>query len=164
MSLPMDTVTTGGRFSAPWPALAELASSPAPFLSTGSAFKAAMLHTYKENEAGALIQLHSIGVRQLQHGLGVPGELAAFDVVQHLHPPLPRDHFSLGVQDDESWDACNGRKTGGISQSANRPATGCGENGLFLSPPALAGAQRARCVSTAHARCGNRGPWILFPS
>lgn len=95
MSLSTDTVTIRGRFSAPWPALAELAGSPAPFPSTGSAFEAVMLHTYKENEAGALIQLHSIGVRQLQHRLGVPGELAAFDIIQHLHSPLPRDHVSL---------------------------------------------------------------------
>lgn len=164
MSLPMDDVTTGDRFSVPWPAPAKLAGSSAPFLSIGSAFKAVMLHTYKENEAGALIQLHGVGVRQLQHGLGMPGELAAFNVVQHLHPPLPRDHVSLGVQDDESRDACDGRKTGGISQSANRPATGREEKGLFLSPPALAGTQQTCCLSAAHGWCGNRGPWILFLS
>lgn len=158
MSLSTDTVTIRGRFSAPWPALAELAGSPAPFPSTGSSFEAVMLHTYKENEAGALIQLHSVGVRQLQHRLGVPGELAAFDIIQHLHSPLPCDHVSLGVQDDESRDACDGRKTGGISQSVKWPVTGRGEKGLFLSPLALAGAQRACCLSAACAWCRNRGP------
>lgn len=50
-------------------------------------------------------------------------------------------------------------KQGGISQGTNWPATGCGEKSLFLSPPALAGAQRA--ALPLRSSCGNQGPWIL---
>lgn len=115
ITLPRDTV----RFPAPQTALAKLAGHPAPFPSTALlSQQGCSIHTYKENEAGALIELHSVGVCQLQHGLGVPGELAALDVVQHLHPALPRDHVSLGVQHDQSWDACNGKKQGGGSAKA----------------------------------------------
>lgn len=43
----------------------------------------------------------------------------------------------------------------------NWPATGCGEKGLFLWPPALAGAQRASCLSAAHG-VGIRLPGSCF--
>ena len=64
------------------------------------------LHTYKKDEAGALVELHSVGVRELQHGLRVPRELPAVLVIEHLHPTLPSDHFPLRVQHDERGDAC----------------------------------------------------------
>lgn len=111
------------QFPAPWPAPAKLVDHPAPFPSTlGTQAllpqQGCSIHTYKKNEAGALIQLHSVGVCQLQHGLGVPGEVAALDVVQHLHPALPCDHLPLAVQDNESGDACNGKTQGGGSAKA----------------------------------------------
>lgn len=43
----------------------------------------------------------------------------------------------------------------------NWPETGCGEKGLFLWPLALAGAQRASCLSAAH-RVGIRLPGSCF--
>lgn len=43
----------------------------------------------------------------------------------------------------------------------NWPATGCGEKGLFLWPLALAGAQRASCLSAAH-RVGITLPGSCF--
>lgn len=64
------------------------------------------LHTYKKDEAGALIELHSVGVRELQHGLRVPRELPAVLIIEHLHPALPSDHLPLRVQYDERRDAC----------------------------------------------------------
>lgn len=66
--------------------------------------------TYKQDKAGALVELHSIGVGELQHGLGVPRELPAVLIIQHLHSPLPRDHLPLGVQHDEGGDACKGER------------------------------------------------------
>lgn len=107
------------QLPAPGPAPAKLAGHPAPFPSTALlSQQGCSIHTYKENEAGALIQLHGVGVCQLQHGLGVPGELVALNVVQHLHPALPRDHVSLGVQHDESRDACDGKTQGRGSAKA----------------------------------------------
>lgn len=117
------------------------------------------LRTYEEDEAGALVELHGVGICQLQHGLGVPGELAALDVVQHLHPALPCDHLPLGVQHDEGWDACDGKKLGRIRQNANQPAA----EKPFPIAPALAGAQGA-AASPQLARVHNWGPGILFPS
>lgn len=65
-----------------------------------------LLHTYKKDEAGAFVELHSVGVRELQHGLRVPREFPAVLIIEHLHPALPSDHLPLGVQHDESGDAC----------------------------------------------------------
>lgn len=65
-----------------------------------------LLHTYKKDEAGAFVELHSVGVRELQHGLRVPRELPAVLIIEHLHPALPSDHLPLGVQHNESGDAC----------------------------------------------------------
>lgn len=69
------------------------------------------LHTYKKDEAGALVELHGIGVGELQHGFGVPRELPAVLIIQHLHAPLPRDHFPLWVQHNEGGDACEGESS-----------------------------------------------------
>lgn len=123
-----------------------------------------MLHTYKENEAGALIQLHGVGVRQLQHGFGVPGELVALDVVQHLHSPLPRDHIPLGVQDDESRDACGGRKT-----RWDQPKSELASDRVWGGRPfPIASGSGRSPVSNAASlqlkQSRNQGPWILFLS
>lgn len=59
------------------------------------------LLTNKQDEAGPLVELHSIGLGQLQHRPGVPGEESTLRVVQHLHPALSRDHVTLWVQQNQ---------------------------------------------------------------
>ena len=59
------------------------------------------LLTDKQDEAGPLVELHRVGLAELQHRPGVPGEEPALRVVQHLHPALSRDHVALRVQQDQ---------------------------------------------------------------
>lgn len=59
------------------------------------------LLTHEQDEAGPLVELHGVGLAELQHGPGVPGEEAALGVVQHLHAALSRDHVTLRVQEDQ---------------------------------------------------------------
>lgn len=47
------------------------------------------------------MELHGVGLAELQHRPRVPGEEAALGVVQHLHAALSRDHVTLRVQQDQ---------------------------------------------------------------
>lgn len=68
------------------------------------------LLTHKQDEAGPLVELHRVGLAELQHGPGVPGKEPALRVVQHLHPALLRDHVTLGVQQDQRGDTWRGKE------------------------------------------------------
>lgn len=57
--------------------------------------------THKQDEAGPLVELHSVGLAELEHGPGVPGEELALRVIQHLHATLSRDHVTFCVQQDQ---------------------------------------------------------------
>lgn len=61
--------------------------------------------THEQDEAGPFVELHGVGLAELQHRPGVPGEEPALRVVQHLHTTLSRDHVPLRVQQDQRWDA-----------------------------------------------------------
>lgn len=60
--------------------------------------------THKQDEAGPLVELHGVGLTELQHWARVPGEEPALGVVQHLHPALSRDHVTFCVQQDQGGD------------------------------------------------------------
>lgn len=59
------------------------------------------LLTHEQDEAGPLVELHGVGLAELQHRPGVPGEEAALGVVQHLHAALSRDHVTFRVKQDQ---------------------------------------------------------------
>lgn len=60
-----------------------------------------VLLTHKQDEAGPLVELHGVGLAELQHGPRVPGKEPALGVVQHLHAALSRDHVTICVQQDQ---------------------------------------------------------------
>lgn len=67
------------------------------------------LLTHKEHEAGPLVELHGVGLAELQYGPGVPGEKPALWVIQHLHTALSRDHVTFRVQQNKGGNTWGGR-------------------------------------------------------
>jgi len=59
------------------------------------------LLTHKQDEAGPLVELHGVGLAELQHGPRVPRKEPALRVIQHLHAALSRDHVTLCVQQNQ---------------------------------------------------------------
>lgn len=70
----------------------------------------ARLLTHKQYQAGPLVELHSVGLAELEHGPRVPGKEPALWVVQHLHAALSRDHVTLCVQQNQRGNTCSIRK------------------------------------------------------
>lgn len=66
--------------------------------------------TYKQYQAGPLVELHGVGLAELKHGPGVPGKEPALRVVQHLHAALSRDHVTLCVQQNQRGNTWGRRK------------------------------------------------------
>lgn len=69
----------------------------------------ACLLTHEKYEAGPLVQLHGVGLVELEHWPRVPGKEPALRVVQHLDAALPCDHVTLRVQQNQGGDTCGGR-------------------------------------------------------
>lgn len=71
------------------------------------------LLTHKQDEAGPLVELHRIGLAELQNRSRVPGKESAFWVIQHLHTALSCDHVTLSVQKNQRRNTWRkGRKKG----------------------------------------------------
>lgn len=66
----------------------------------------ARLLTHKQDKAGPLVELHGVGLAELENWPGVPGEEPALRVVQHLHAALSRDHVTLCVQQNQCGYTC----------------------------------------------------------
>lgn len=66
--------------------------------------------THKQDKAGPLMELHGVGLAELEHGPGVPGEEPALRVIQHLHAALSRDHVALCVQQNQRGYTCEGKE------------------------------------------------------
>lgn len=66
--------------------------------------------THKQDEAGPLVELHGVGLAELQHGPRVPGKEPALRVVQHLHAALSRYHVTFCVQQNQRGNTWRGRR------------------------------------------------------
>lgn len=57
--------------------------------------------THEQHKAGPLVELHGVGLVELEHGPRMPWEEAALRVVQHFHAALSRDHVTLSVEQNQ---------------------------------------------------------------